>query len=54
MNSLQELKQIADNQKTVRTTRLQKITKEIENMYINQGNKIKRQRDRLRKLEGKQ
>lgn len=51
MNGLQELKHIVENQKTVRTTRLEKIVKEIEVMYINQGKRLKRQQDRLRKFE---
>lgn len=47
MNALDELKLIAENQKTVRTSRLAPLVKEVEKMYIAQGKKIRKQRIEL-------
>jgi hypothetical protein len=50
MNRLQELKQIAAKQKTIQTSRLIPILKEIEKMYIDQGFVIRSQTRQLKEL----
>ena len=50
MNALNEVKDIVENQKSVRTSRLQPLIKQIEMMYINQGNKIRKQKRQLKVL----
>jgi hypothetical protein len=47
MNAIDYLKDVVSNQKTIRTSRLAPILKEIETMYIQQGKKIKRQKKEL-------
>ncbi|MFS8189505.1 hypothetical protein ACMG4J_22615 [Rossellomorea marisflavi] len=47
MNALDEVKNIIESQKSVRTSRLQPLIKEIEMMYINQGYKIRKQERHL-------
>lgn len=49
-NPIQDLKIITKNQKTVRTSRLSQILKEIEKMYIDQGFVIRRQERQLKEL----
>jgi hypothetical protein len=49
MNAIDYLKDVVSNQKTIRTSRLAPILKEIETMYIQQGKKIKRQKKELNK-----
>lgn len=49
MNALDELKSIL-SQKTVRTTRLAPLVKEVENMYIQQGRRIRIQKQELADL----
>ena len=53
MNRLDELKHIVATQKTITTSRLEPILKEIELMYIQQGNTIRRQKKQMEKLNGK-
>jgi len=44
MSAIDELKKIVSNQKTIRTSRLAPILKEIETMYIQQAKKIEKQK----------
>jgi hypothetical protein len=50
MNALNEVKNIVENQKSVRTSRLEPLIKQIEMMYINQGYKIRKQERQLKVL----
>jgi len=50
VNPIDELKDVVANQKTIRTSRLAPILKNIETMYIQQGQKIKRQQEQLNKF----
>ncbi|MHC8523958.1 hypothetical protein ACPJHQ_25905 [Rossellomorea sp. H39__3] len=50
MNALDEVKNIAENQKTVRTSKLLPLIKQIEMMYINQGYKLRKQKRQLKTL----
>lgn len=47
MSTLQNLKKIAENQKTVRTSRLLPLIKKAEREYIDQAKRIKRQNKEL-------
>ncbi len=47
MNALDEVKHIVKSQKSVSTSRLQPLIKQIEMMYINQGYKIRKQERHL-------
>jgi hypothetical protein len=49
-NSIQGLKAIVEKQKTIRTSRLGPILKEIEKMNIDQGFVIRRQKRQLKEL----
>jgi hypothetical protein len=49
MNKLQQLKEIANNQKTISTSRLLPILKEIEKMYIETAEKVSYERKRAKK-----
>jgi hypothetical protein len=51
MNALKQLKEIAENQKTVRTSRLAPLLEEFEMMYIQQGKRISKQRKELTVLQ---
>ena len=53
MNRLQELKEIATNQKTITTSRLIPMVKDIEVMYIQQGRVIAEQKKELHFLRDK-
>lgn len=53
MNRLNELKHIVATQKTVTTSRLGPIIKELETMYIQQSNRIRRQTNEFGKLNDK-
>ena len=52
MSVIDELKAIVSNQKTIRTSRLAPILKDIETMYIQQAKKIERQKKSLNKMRG--
>jgi hypothetical protein len=54
MNPFKELKDIAENQKTVRTSRLLPLVKEANRMYAESGRKINKQRKELDNLQRKQ
>ena len=47
MSAIDDLKEIVNSQKTIRTSRLDKYVKEIEAMYIQQAKKIRKQRINL-------
>ena len=47
MSAINDLKEIINSQKTIRTSRLDKYVKEIEAMYIQQAKKIRKQRINL-------
>jgi hypothetical protein len=51
MNALLQLKEIAENQKSVRTSRLGLLLKEVEMMYIQQGKRISKQKEQLTILQ---
>jgi hypothetical protein len=51
VNALMQLKEIAEKQKSVRTSRLEPLLKEIEMMYINQGKRISNQKKKLTLLQ---
>ncbi|NMH68572.1 hypothetical protein HF072_07230 [Bacillus sp. RO3] len=51
MNALQKLKEITENQKSISTSRLAPLLKEIELMYIGQGKRIAKQRKELSLLQ---
>lgn len=53
MSAIDDLKEIINSQKTIRTSRLDKYVKEIEAMYIQQGKKIRKQRVNLDLLNKK-
>ena len=53
MSVIDELKAIVSNQKTIRTSRLAPILKDIETMYIQQAKKIERQKKSLNKMNRK-
>ncbi|MCM3110662.1 hypothetical protein [Lederbergia lenta] len=45
---IEELKHIVATQKTVSTSRLSDLVMRVERMYINQGQKVNRQKNALR------
>jgi hypothetical protein len=47
MNALMKLKEITESQKSVSTSRLAPLLKEIETMYIQQGKRISKQKKQL-------
>jgi hypothetical protein len=47
MNALMQLKEITEKQKSVRTSRLAPLLKEVEMMYIQQGKRISKQKKKL-------
>lgn len=49
-NFIHELKIIVEKQKTISTSRLDPILKEIEKLYIDQGFVIRRQQRQLKEL----
>ncbi|QHE63985.1 hypothetical protein FHE72_23630 (plasmid) [Rossellomorea vietnamensis] len=51
MNALMKLKEIAESQKSITTSRLSPLLKEIEAMYIQQGKRIINQRNELSFLQ---
>lgn len=51
MNALMQLKEIAEKQKSVRTSRLAPLVKEFEMMYTMQGKRISNQRKELKLLQ---
>lgn len=51
MNALQQLKEITENQKSISTSRLEPLLREIELMYIGQGKRIAKQRKELNLLQ---
>ncbi|WP_156029956.1 hypothetical protein [Rossellomorea vietnamensis] len=51
MNALQQLKAITENQKSISTSRLAPLLREIELMYIGQGKRIAKQRKELNLLQ---
>lgn len=53
MNPLDKLKHIANNQKTVRTSRLLPLVLAAEKQYIKSGKTIKQQREKLTKIQNK-
>ncbi|MBT2647241.1 hypothetical protein J7E52_10980 [Bacillus sp. ISL-34] len=50
MKELAELKEIVENQKTVRTKRLGPLLNEIQKSYIQTANKVKRQKETIKKI----
>lgn len=48
MNALMQLKEIVENQKSIRTSRLAPLVEEFELMYINQGKRISNQKKELK------
>lgn len=51
MNAIALLKEITENQKSISTTRLAPLLKQIESMYIKQGEKVRKQRIELNILQ---
>jgi hypothetical protein len=51
MNALKQLKEITEKQKSVRTSRLAPLLKEVEMMYIQQGKRISKQKEKLTILQ---
>jgi hypothetical protein len=51
MNALIKLKEITESQKSISTSRLSPLLKEIEAMYIQQGKRIINQRNQLSFLQ---
>lgn len=50
MKELAELKEIVENQKTVRTKRLGPLLNEIQKSYIQTANKVKHQKETIKKI----
>lgn len=50
MKELAELRNIVENQKTVRTKRLKPLLEEIQRSYIQTANKVKGQKETIKKI----
>lgn len=51
MNALMQLKEIVENQKSIRTSRLAPLVEEFELMYISQGKRLSNQKKELKFLQ---
>lgn len=51
MDPLKDLKQIANNQKTVRTSRLRSLLSDVEEMYLKTAKRVNNQQKEIGKLK---